>query len=35
MQPEKISHAEVLETGLQVRGALIRFLKALLPRLEV
>ncbi len=31
--PQKISHAEVLETGEQVRDTLIRFLKALLPRL--
>jgi purine-nucleoside phosphorylase len=34
MQSGRISHAEVLETGMQVRGGLIRFLKALLPRLE-
>jgi purine-nucleoside phosphorylase len=32
--PQKISHAEVLETGEMVRGTLVRFLKALLPRLE-
>jgi purine-nucleoside phosphorylase len=31
--PQKISHLEVLETGLQVRDTLIRFLKGLLPRL--
>lgn len=31
--PRKIDHAEVLETGRKVRGTLIRFLKALLPRL--
>jgi purine-nucleoside phosphorylase len=33
--PQKITHAEVLETGEMVRGTLVRFLKALLPRLEV
>jgi len=33
--PVKISHEEVLETGAAVRGTLVRFLKALLPRLEV
>lgn len=32
---QKISHEEVLETGERVRGTLVRFLKALLPRLEV
>lgn len=32
--PHKITHAEVLETGEMVRGTLVRFLKALLPRLE-
>jgi purine-nucleoside phosphorylase len=32
--PQRISHAEVLETGEMVRGTLVRFLKALLPRLE-
>ena len=31
--PQKINHEEVLETGRQVRGTLVRFLKALLPRL--
>lgn len=31
--PRKINHEEVLETGLRVRGTLIRLLKALLPRL--
>jgi purine-nucleoside phosphorylase len=31
---QKISHAEVLETGEMVRGTLVRFLKALLPRLD-
>lgn len=33
--PQKLSHSEVLETGEMVRGTLVRFLKALLPRLEV
>ena len=33
LQPEKITHAEVLETGEMVRETLVRFLKALLPRL--
>ncbi len=32
--PQKISHAEVLETGEMVRGTLVRFLKLLLPRME-
>jgi purine-nucleoside phosphorylase len=32
--PQKINHAEVLETGEMVRGTLVRFLKALLPRVE-
>ncbi len=31
--PKKIDHEEVLETGRQVRDTLVRFLKALLPRL--
>ena len=31
--PQKINHEEVLETGRRVRDTLIRFLKALLPRL--
>ena len=31
---EKLSHKEVLETGEQVRGMLVKFLKAVLPRLE-
>jgi purine-nucleoside phosphorylase len=31
--PQKINHEEVLETGGQVRDTLIRFLKALLPKL--
>lgn len=33
--PRKITHAEVLETGEMVRGKLVEFLKALLPRIEV
>jgi purine-nucleoside phosphorylase len=32
--PQKIDHAEVLETGEMVRDTLVRFLKALLPRME-
>jgi purine-nucleoside phosphorylase len=32
--PQKIDHLEVLETGDMVRDLLVRFLKALLPRLE-
>ncbi|HJZ99316.1 MAG TPA: purine-nucleoside phosphorylase, partial [Candidatus Solibacter sp.] len=32
--PQKIHHEEVLETGAMVRGTLVRYLKALLPRLE-
>ncbi len=31
--PQKINHEEVLETGRNVRGTLIRLLKALLPKL--
>ena len=31
--PRKINHEEVLETGRMVRDTLVRFLKALLPRL--
>jgi purine-nucleoside phosphorylase len=31
--PQKIKHEEVLETGERVRDTLVRFLKALLPRL--
>jgi purine-nucleoside phosphorylase len=31
---QKISHEEVLETGALVRDTLVRFLKALLPKLE-
>ena len=33
--PQKINHEEVLETGAAVRGTLVKFLKALLPRLEI
>ena len=33
--PHKLSHQEVLEAGEIVRETLVRFLKALLPRLEV
>ncbi len=32
--PQKTNHEEVLETGAMVRDTLVRFLKALLPRLE-
>ena len=32
--PTKISHEEVLETGAAVRDTLVKFLKALVPRLE-
>jgi purine-nucleoside phosphorylase len=32
--PQKINHEEVLETGAQVRGTLVRLLKAILPRLK-
>jgi len=32
--PQKITHAEVLETGEMVRGTLVRLLKALLPKIE-
>jgi purine-nucleoside phosphorylase len=32
--PQKINHEEVLETGAMVRGTLVKYLKALLPRLE-
>lgn len=31
--PQKINHEEVLETGVMVRDTLVRYLKALLPRL--
>jgi purine-nucleoside phosphorylase len=33
-EPQKTNHEEVLETGAMVRDTLVRFLKALLPRLE-
>ncbi|MBS1858380.1 MAG: purine-nucleoside phosphorylase [Acidobacteria bacterium] len=33
MLPQKINHQEVLETGVMVRDTLVRYLKALLPRL--
>jgi len=32
--PQPINHDEVLETGAQVRGTLVQFLRALLPRLQ-
>ena len=32
--PQKINHEEVLETGAMVRDTLVRFLKAVLPRLD-
>lgn len=32
--PRRLTHEEVLETGRMVRDTLVRFLKALLPRLE-
>ena len=32
--PQKTNHEEVLETGAMVRDTLVRYLKALLPRLE-
>lgn len=32
--PQRIDHAEVLETGAKVRHTLVRFLRALLPRIE-
>jgi purine-nucleoside phosphorylase len=35
MSPRKLEHTEVLATGEMVRGTLIQFLKALLPRIEV
>ena len=31
--PQKLNHEEVLETGEMVRETLVRFLKALVPRL--
>jgi purine-nucleoside phosphorylase len=33
-EPQKTNHEEVLETGEMVRDTLVRFLRALLPRLE-
>jgi purine-nucleoside phosphorylase len=33
IQPHKLDHKEVMETGYRVRDTLIRFLKALLPKL--
>ncbi len=35
LHQEKITHEEVLETGAMVRDTFVRFMKALLPRLEV
>jgi len=32
--PQIVNHEEVLETGAMVRDTLVKFLKALLPRLE-
>jgi purine-nucleoside phosphorylase len=32
--PQKIHHEEVLETGAMVRDTLVKFLKALVPRLD-
>ena len=34
IQPQKISHEEVLETGAMVRDTLVRYLKNLVPRLS-
>ncbi len=34
IRPGKISHEDVLETGRAVHGTLVRFLKAVVPRLE-
>jgi purine-nucleoside phosphorylase len=34
LQHEKITHEEVLETGAMVRGTFVRFMRAVLPRLE-
>ena len=31
--PQKLDHKEVLETGLRVQGTLVKYLKAVLPRL--
>ena len=33
IQPQKLDHKEVMETGYRVRDTLIRFLRALLPKL--
>jgi len=33
--PQRITHQEVLETGEMVKATLVKFLKAVLPRLEV
>jgi purine-nucleoside phosphorylase len=33
-RPQKISHEEVLETGLRVRAIFVRLLRAVIPRLE-
>jgi hypothetical protein len=35
LHSERLTHEEVLETGAMVRDTLVRFLKALLPRLEI
>jgi purine nucleoside phosphorylase len=32
--PQKINHEEVLEAGAMVRDTLVKFLRAVLPRLE-
>jgi purine-nucleoside phosphorylase len=32
--PQKINHEEVLETGLRVRGTLVKLLRGILPRLD-
>jgi hypothetical protein len=32
--PQRLTHEEVLETGEMVRDTLVRYLRALLPRLE-
>jgi hypothetical protein len=34
MLPQKINHEEVLEAGAMVRDTLVKFLRALLPRME-
>jgi purine-nucleoside phosphorylase len=34
LQPQKITHQEVLETGAMVRDTLVQLLKRVLPRLE-